>query len=474
MQSWTPDSWKNKKIKQGFPYEDEAELESVLERLRRLPPLVTSWEVESLKKNIAEAIEGKQFLLQGGDCAETFDGCTSKQITSKLKILLKMGLILTYGCQKKIIRVGRFCGQYCKPRSKEWETHDGLTLPAYRGNMINHPAFTPEARRCDPKLLLEGYYHSTMTLNFIRSLVDGGFADIYHPELWDLDFLDLAQSNDDYKKIIDSISESIRFMETIAGHLDDLSRTTFYCSHEGLHLNYEQAHTRLVPRRPKFYNLSSHLPWIGDRTRNLDGAHVEFFRGIANPVGLKVGPTMEPQELVELCKTLNPENEPGKLVLIHRFGVNAIQQHLPQFIKAAKREKLAILWTCDPMHGNTYVTENGIKTRYFEDILGELRLAFVIHHSEGSYLGGVHFELTGENVTECIGGSRGPTEADLVKDYQSDVDPRLNYEQALEMTLQIARYMKDAARGSGKRKMERGKRTAEMERGKLKILLTDD
>lgn len=444
MNAWTPESWKTKNIKQGFPYEDKAELDAALAKLRRLPPLVTSWEVESLKKELAMAQEGKAFLLQGGDCSETFDGCTSAQIASKLKILLKMSLILTYGCQKRIIRVGRFCGQYAKPRSKEWETRGDVTLPAYRGNMINHPDFSPEARRCDPELLLQGYYHSSLTLNFIRGLIDGGFADMYHPELWDVDFLDLTQRNEDYKKIIDTISDSIRFMSIVAGKISDLTRTSFYCSHEGLHLDYEQSQTRLVPRRPRFYDLTAHMPWIGDRTRNIDGGHVEFFRGIANPVGMKVGPTMQPEELVELIKVLNPENEPGKLVLIHRFGANAIQHHLPQLIEAVRKANLSVVWTCDPMHGNTYTTESGVKTRYFEDILGELRLAFVIHHCEGSHLGGVHFELTGENVTECIGGSGGPTEADLGKDYQTDVDPRLNYEQSIEMTLQIAQYMNEA------------------------------
>ncbi len=444
MQNWTPDSWKTKKIKQGFPYEDQAELDEVLVKLRSLPPLVTSWEVETLKKELAMAAEGKAFLLQGGDCSETFAGCTSAQIASKLKILLKMSLILTYGCQKKIIRVGRFCGQYAKPRSKEWETRDGVTLPAYRGNMINHPEFSPEARRCDPKLLLDGYWHSAMTMNFIRGLVDGGFADMYHPELWDLDFLDLTQQNEDYKKFINTISDAIRFMEITVGRISDLKRTMFYCSHEGLHLDYEQAQTRLVPRRPQFYDLTAHMPWIGDRTRNIDGGHVEFFRGIANPVGMKVGPTMEPNELVDLIRILNPENEPGKVVLIHRFGANKIQDKLPQLIEAVKAANLSVVWTCDPMHGNTITTNAGVKTRYFEDILGELRLAFVIHHCEGTHLGGVHFELTGENVTECIGGSCGPTEEELGNDYQTDVDPRLNYEQSIEMCLQIAQYMNQA------------------------------
>lgn len=447
MNTWTPDSWKTKNIKQSFPYEDPAELDAVLQVLRHLPPLVTSWEVETLKKQLAEAAQGKYFLLQGGDCAETFESCTSEQIASKLKILLKMGLILTYGCQKKIIHVGRFCGQYCKPRTQEWESRDGITLPAYRGNMINHLPFTPEARRCDPNLLIKAYTHSALTMNFIRGLVDGGFADMYHPELWDLDFVDLTKRNKEYRKIIDRISDAIRFMSTVAGQISDLSRTKFYSSYEGLHLDYEQSHTRLVPRRPKYYDLSTHFPWIGDRTRNLDGAHVEFFRGIANPVGVKVGPTMEPDELVELVRILNPENEPGKLVLIHRFGVNAIEDHLPPLIKAVKRDHLPVVWTCDPMHGNTFTTEAGFKTRYFEHILGELQMAFVIHHREGSHLDGVHFELTGENVTECIGGSGGLTEADLFRDYQTDVDPRLNYEQSLEMSLQIAKYMNDARAG---------------------------
>lgn len=436
---WTPASWRNKPIAQEVVYPDRAVLEETLLRLAEFPPLVTSWEIETLKSQLAEATRGERFLLQGGDCAENFRDCRSDPIASKLKILLEMSIVLIYGTKKRVIRVGRFAGQYAKPRSTPTETRDGVTLTSYRGDLVNRSGFTLEERTPDPALLLRGYERAALTLNFIRSLVQGGFADFRHPELWDLGFVDLSAQSDDYRRIMNAIGDSVRFTETVAERsLTELSRVDFFTSHEGLHLDYEQAQTRRVPRRAGWYDLNTHLPWIGDRTRAINGAHVEYFRGIANPIGMKVGPTMEPQELIDLAQVLNPDNEPGRLTLIHRFGSKKIGECLPPLVEAVRRSGRIVVWCCDPMHGNTIATQTGIKTRNFNDILSELDQAFDIHRGLGSILGGVHFELTGEDVTECMGGARGLEEVDLERAYHSDVDPRLNYEQALEMSLLIA------------------------------------
>jgi 3-deoxy-7-phosphoheptulonate synthase len=439
---WSPASWQTKPLAQGVEYPDRELLRRTLADLAKLPPLVTSWEVESLKSQLAEAQRGHRFLLQGGDCCERFDDCRSDPIAGKLKILLKMSLILIVGWQQRVIRVGRLAGQYMKPRSTTSETRDGVTLPSYRGDLIHRAAFTAEARTPDPRRLLRGYGRAALTLNFIRGLIHGGFADLHHPEQWDLDFVGHSDHSGEYQAIVEAVSKSIDLMETIAGGpIGELSRVEFFTSHEGLHLDYEQAQTRQVPRRTQWYNLTTHFPWIGDRTRAIDGAHVEYCRGIANPIGLKIGPTTTPEQLTDLVAILNPEDEPGRMTLIHRFGAGRIEDCLPPLVEAVRRRGQTVLWCCDPMHGNTLLTPSGRKTRDFDDILRELDQAFEIHRRLGSIFGGVHFELTGENVTECIGGARGLTEADLDKAYHSDVDPRLNYEQALEMALLIARRM---------------------------------
>jgi 3-deoxy-7-phosphoheptulonate synthase len=444
MNDWTPSSWTSKPAKQLPTYPDKAELESALGRLSQLPPLVTSWEVERLRSQLAEAAVGKRFLLQGGDCAETFDHCRPDVITNQLKILLQMSLVLVYGLRRRVVRVGRFAGQYAKPRSSDTETRDDITLPAYRGDIVNRPAFTDEDRRPEPELMLRGYEHSALTLNFIRSLVGGGFADLHHPEYWDLGFVDLSPRARDYQDMVRSIGESLRFMETLAGtEVGNISRVDFFTSHEALHLPYEQAQTRQVPRRAGWYNLNVHIPWLGMRTAEVGGAHVEYFRGIRNPMGIKIGPSMTPDWLRELIDILHPDDEPGRLTLIHRFGHDRVAECLPPLIAAARETGRTVLWCCDPMHGNTEKTSNGLKTRRFDNILSELEQAFDIHAAEGSSLGGVHFELTGDNVTECIGGARGLSETDLPRAYESTVDPRLNYEQALEMALLIARRMSD-------------------------------
>jgi 3-deoxy-7-phosphoheptulonate synthase len=440
-QPWSPSSWQTKPLAQRVAYPDADALHAVLTQLARLPPLVTSGEVETLKQYLAEAARGERFLLQGGDCAESFDDCRSDAIAAKLKILLKMSIILTHGSHRRVVRVGRLAGQYAKPRSADTETRNGQTLPSYRGDSINRRGFTPEDRTPQPELLLRGYERAALTLNFVRALIQGGFTDFRHPEFWDLDFVNCAAESSQYRATMDAVVHAVRFLETVAGHslAEIIGRGEFFASHEGLHLDYEQAQTRQVPRRSGWYNLSTHFPWIGNRTRSLDGAHVEYFRGIANPIGVKVGPTLGPEELVRLCRTLNPDNEPGRLALIHRFGVGRIDAQLPELIAAVARAGQMVLWVCDPMHGNTITASNGLKTRNFDDILGELQRAIDIHDRMGTVLGGVHFELTGEDVTECLGGARRLTEADLPRAYRSDVDPRLNYEQAMEVALLIAR-----------------------------------
>ena len=439
---WSPTSWSSRAATQQPNYPDAAELKSALEQLSKLPPLVTSWEIETLKEELAEAAQGKRFLLQGGDCSENFEDCESGVIAGKLKILLQMSLVLVHGLKKRVIRVGRFGGQYAKPRSADTETREGVTLPSYRGDMINGLPFTKEARVPNPQRLLRGYERSALTLNFIRSLVDGGFADLHHPEYWDLGFVKLSTQAREYQERVNSIGESLRFMETLTGvNVGQINRVEFYSSHEGLHLSYEQAQTRQVPRRTGWYDLSTHFPWIGDRTRGLDGAHLEFFKGIENPIGVKVGPSISPDELVAMIDTLNPRNDPGRLTLIHRFGTQKIGAGLPPLIEAVERSGKTVLWCCDPMHGNTESTADGMKTRKFANILSELDQAFDLHSKAGSHLGGVHFELTGDNVTECTGGARGLSESDLGTAYRTQVDPRLNYEQALEMAMLLAERM---------------------------------
>ncbi len=442
MNSWSPDSWQRHEVSQQANYPDPVELDRAVSELTRLPPLVTSWEIENLKSRLAEAAEGKRFLLQGGDCAESFEDCTPGSITSKLKILLQMSLVLVHSSKKPVIRVGRFAGQYAKPRSDDLEIRDGVELPSYRGDLVNGLGFDPESRRPDPKRLIRGFEKAALTLNFIRSLIDGGFADLHHPEYWNLDFVQHSPDSKEYQRMVTSIGDSLRFMETLSGvSIGAMQRVDFFTSHEGLHLHYEQAQTRRVPHREGYYDLSAHLPWIGMRTATLGSAHVEFFRGIRNPIGVKVGPGVSPHTLIQLMDVLDPEREAGRLTLIHRFGVRDIAIGLPPLIQAAQDSGRKVLWVCDPMHGNTQKTESGYKTRRFDDILAELEWAFDIHAGQDSILGGVHFELTGEDVTECVGGARGLGETDLKRAYKSQVDPRLNYEQALEMALLVGRKM---------------------------------
>src|SRR3984957_15212976 len=389
--SWHPASWQTRKAAQQPSYDDATALSRVVAELARLPPIVVSWEVENLRKRLAAAPRGEGVLLQGGDCAESFADCESDRIAKQLKVLLQMSLVLLSGMKKPVVRIGRMAGQYAKPRSADMETRAGVTLPAYRGDLVNRVEFTPEARRADPQLLLRGYERAALTLNFVRALVDGGFADLHHPEYWDLGFVKHAQLKDAYQSIVGSIGDALDFFEGISGHgIAEATLVDFYASHEGLHLLYEQAQTRFIPRQNRWYNLSTHMPWIGMRTAQLDGAHVEYFRGISNPIGVKVGTAMDTAWLQGLVTTLNPQNQPGRLTLIHRFGAKDIEASLPRAIEAVRQTGQTVLWICDPMHGNTETAVGGLKTRRFENILKELDLAFRIHAEMGSYLGGVH------------------------------------------------------------------------------------
>jgi 3-deoxy-7-phosphoheptulonate synthase len=449
---WNPNSWRAKLAAQEIRYGDGQALARAVEKLGSLPPLVTSWEIERLKGHIAEAQRGERFLLHGGDCAESFEDCQSSVITAMLKVLLQMALVLTHGGQKPVIRVGRFAGQYAKPRSSVVETRPGeggeaVELPSYFGDLVNGPEFEAATREPDPERLIQGYQHAALTLNFIRSLTEGGFADLHHPEYWELDFVDdddlAPELKNEYRRLCDEIGSALRFAEAVSDRsFDEVSRLEFFTSHEGLNILYESAQTREVPRREGWYDLTTHLPWIGERTRKIDGAHVEYFRGIQNPIGVKLGPSATPDEVIELVRVLNPEDEPGKLMLIARMGVDRVASRLPPLIEAIKACGRQVLWVCDPMHGNSQITPSGIKTRDFENILREVELSFDVHERSGSVLGGVHFELTGEHVTECIGGASGLSESDLVTNYKSGCDPRLNYAQSLEMAFRISQRMR--------------------------------
>ncbi|MEO8366828.1 MAG: 3-deoxy-7-phosphoheptulonate synthase class II [Pseudoxanthomonas sp.] len=443
---WAPASWRTRTAVQMPTYPDADALEAALGELRRLPPLVTSWEIFALKKQIAEAQEGKRFLLQGGDCAESFSDCESGLISNRLKVLLQMSLVLVHGLRLPVVRVGRFAGQYAKPRSTDTETRDGVTLPSYRGDLVNQQEFTAAARIPDPRRMIKAHARSAMTMNFVRALIDGGFADLHHPEYWNLNWVGYSPNANEYQQMVTSIGDAVRFMETLSGsEVHNLNRIDFYTSHEALLLPYEEALTREVPRQWGWFNLSTHYPWIGMRTAAVDGAHVEYLRGVRNPIALKIGPSVHPDQLLRLMDILNPEDEPGRLTFIHRMGAAHIAEKLPPLLDAVRRDGRRVLWVCDPMHGNTESTSNGYKTRRFDNIRGEVEQSFDLHAAAGTRLGGVHLELTGEDVTECTGGARELTDIDLERAYRSTVDPRLNYEQSLEIAMSIVRKQNQLA-----------------------------
>ena len=445
-EGWAPDSWRNHPSTQLPVYPDPQVLEEALVELRALPPLVTSWEILALKQQLGEAQDGRRFLLQGGDCAESFAECSSDVISNRVKVLLQMSLVLVHGLRLPVVRVGRFAGQYAKPRSTDTETIGGTTLPSYRGDIVNAPAFTAQARTPDPRRMIKAHARSAMTMNFVRALIDGGFADLHHPEYWNLGWVGHSPLAEEYRRMVAGIGDAVRFMETLSGsQVHNLNRVDFHTSHEALLLPYEEAQTRQVPRQWGWFNLSTHFPWIGMRTAALDGAHVEYFRGIRNPIAIKVGPSATPEQLLRLVDALNPGDEAGRLTFIHRMGASHVAEKLPPLLDAVRRDGRRVLWVCDPMHGNTEATSNGYKTRRFRNIRSELEQAFELHAAAGTRLGGVHLELTGEDVTECTGGARDLTDQDLERAYRSTVDPRLNYEQALEIAMLVVRKQSQLA-----------------------------
>lgn len=444
LASWSPDSWREKPNQQPIRYEDPVALAASTRALRQLPPLVTSWEIERLRAQIAEAQAGHRFLLQGGDCAETLADCTAGIITNKLKILLQMSLVLVHALQQPVIRVGRFAGQYTKPRSSPTETIGGVTLPSYFGDSVNDAAFDAAKRRADPDRMLRAYEHSALTLNFVRSLTAAGFADVHHPEYWDLGYRTSVPETirSEYRRTTQTLADAVRFMSALGERtVAELTRVEFFTSHEALLLDYESAQTSTVPRRAGHYLLSTHFPWVGERTRDADAAHIEFLRGVRNPMGIKVGPSASPESVVHTIRVLNPSNEPGKITVITRLGAGQVRTALAPLVQQITRAGLAVLWVVDPMHGNTHKTASGRKTRHFDDILQEIDLSFEVHEQLGSLLGGVHFELTGEDVTECTGGAEDIQESELDLNYSTLCDPRLNYRQALEMSFFVARRL---------------------------------
>lgn len=439
FKDWTPESWRQRPIRQQPRYDDATQVSSILETIRTYPPLVFHGEVDNLKQQLAEAAKGRRFVLQGGDCAERFQDCNPKAITSKLKIILQMSVILSYSARCPVVRIGRIAGQYAKPRSADFEKIDGQDIPVFRGDNINSFEATVAARKADPTRMLRGYHTASLTLNYVRAMIAGGFADLQHPENWNLSFFDRSPHKRRYELVRANIEDAVAFMGSFGGvKVESLGTIDFFTSHEGLLLGFEEAMTRFVSVRQRHYNLGAHMLWVGDRTRHIDEAHVEYFRGIANPIGIKWGPSADVNDMVDLVARLNPTNEWGRITLITRFGEKEVAKHLPIAIKAIRKAGLNVLWTSDPMHGNMVKTPDGVKTRNFDAILSELRQCFEIHKKYESHLGGVHFEMTGEEVTECVGGAEGIGEKDLANLYETFCDPRLNYSQSLEMAFLIS------------------------------------
>jgi 3-deoxy-7-phosphoheptulonate synthase len=444
-QNWSPESWQKFPIRQQPEYKDGKALESTLRSLGSFPPLVTPGEIRSLKRKLADVARGRAFLLQGGDCAESFAEFNQENIESLFKVILQMTFALMYGAGKPVVKVGRVAGQFAKPRSESTETKDGKTLPSYRGDKINSIDFDDSARVNNPENLIRAYHQSAATLNYLRSLATGGFASLKNISRWNDQFVKLSSQGKRFESIVESIDSSMDFMAACGltpDNMSQLQQADFFISHEGLLLPYEQQFVQLDKRSGEHFACSAHMLWIGDRTRNLDEAHIEFFRGIANPVGCKVGPSMKADDLIRLIETLNPHNEEGRLTLISRMGHAKIEELLPPLVRAVKASGRSVIWSCDPMHGNTIKSPNGYKTRPFNDILSEVRSFFNVHQAEGTYAGGVHFEMTGQNVTECIGGSQAITEVDLKDRYHTHCDPRLNASQALELAFLLAEELK--------------------------------
>ncbi|NPA03750.1 MAG: 3-deoxy-7-phosphoheptulonate synthase class II [Epsilonproteobacteria bacterium] len=445
--SWSPSSWRNFPIKQQPLYKDLEELRRVEEEISKFPPLIFAGEARELKSQLAQVAQGKAILLQGGDCAESFANFNAQTIRDLFKVLLQMNMVLMYATGKPVVKIGRIAGQYAKPRSSEYEEIDGVKLPSYRGDIVNDIEFTPQAREPKPQKLIEAYYKSAATLNLIRAYARGGFADLRAIHQWNLEFLKGNELEEKFEHLANKITQALKFMEACGIDPDNtpqLKQTTLYTSHEALLLNYEEALTRKDSFTQEWYDCSAHFLWIGDRTRGLDEAHIEFFRGIKNPIGVKVGPSMQKEELLKLIEVLNPQNEAGRLTLIVRMGANKIGKLFPPLLKAVKESGAQVVWSIDPMHGNTYKTEGGLKTRDFENILQEVKEFIQIHKAEGTVPGGMHLEMTGSDVTECTGSiSASITEDALSSRYHTQCDPRLNANQALELAFMVAETFKE-------------------------------
>ncbi|KAF8422514.1 DAHP synthetase [Tirmania nivea] len=451
---WSPSSWQFKPMKQSVTYPNQLAVENSLKKLESLPPLVTPHEIMKLRAELKEVALGNKFLLQGGDCAELFDYCSAEPIDGKIKVLLQMSLVLVWGARIPVVRIARMAGQFAKPRSSLTEVVDGREIPSFRGDNIN--GYLPHEREPDPGRLVSSYFHSAATLNYLRSQLSSGFADLHHPFSWTLSHVQSDHIRLEYQSIVNSITDALSFMHTIGADTSpSINTADFYTSHEGLLLEYEQSLTRLLPDPttgvPKYYNTSAHFLWIGDRTRQLDGAHVEYFRGIENPIGIKIGPTISGPDLVQLLDIVNPTKAIGKVTLITRYGASLVAQKLPEHIKAVQSSGHNPVWQCDPMHGNTFISPppHSLKTRRFADIIAELSDCLLIHKKHGSRLGGVHLELTGENVTECVGGSERLEENELNRKYETYCDPRLNMNQALDAAFLVAAYYRGGGVGVG-------------------------
>ena len=445
MNNWQPDSWRAKPILQQPEYEDKAELDRVEQTLGSYPPLVFAAEARELRRQLGQVCEGKGFLLQGGDCAESFSEFNAPKIRDTFKVLLQMAIVLTFAGRCPVTKVARMAGQYAKPRSSDFETINGVKLPSYRGDIINSFEFTEAARRPDPQRLVEAYHRSSATLNLLRAFAQGGLADLHEVNRWNMAFLENNPQKDKYLDLSRRIQDTLEFMDVIginATNTPSLHETSLFTSHEALLLNYEQALTRIDTLTGKPYDCSAHMVWIGERTRQLDHAHIEFFRGINNPVGVKVGPTMEEDELIRLIDALNPNNDPGRLTLITRMGADKLEANLPRLLRRVKAEGRNVVWSSDPMHGNTFSASSGYKTRNFDAILSEIKQFFQAHEAEGTYAGGIHLEMTGQHVTECTGGAYQISDEDLKEAYKTQCDPRLNADQVLEMAFLVADHLR--------------------------------
>ncbi|MCE3233462.1 MAG: 3-deoxy-7-phosphoheptulonate synthase class [Rickettsiaceae bacterium] len=444
--NWDKSSWRQLPIQQQPEYEDQKALKKVETELEKRTPLVHPTEIIELRKNLAKVAEGKAFLLQGGDCAESFAEFSDKNLKNYFRVILQMTVALMYGAGKPVVKVGRIAGQFAKPRSAGTEIIDGVELPSYRGDMVNGMDFDAEARRPDPQRLIQAYDQSTATLNYLRSLAKGGYASLKNVNKWNQEFASESAQGRLFKNLVERINESLAFMESFGFDLEksgEINEASFFTSHEALLLNYEEAMTKFDEDSGKFYDCSAHMLWIGDRTRTLGEAHVEYMRGIANPIGMKVGPSTKEDDLIKILDVLNPDNEPGRMTLISRMGADKVDEFLPKLVRRVKKEGRSVIWSCDPMHGNTIKSPNGYKTRPFNQILAEVQNVFHIHKAEGTYAGGIHIEMTGQDVTECVGGAQAISEINLKDRYHTHCDPRLNASQSIELAFLVAEQLRD-------------------------------